>query len=86
MKLLSNLRVNFIQGYHTGHPIFLFDVYPHSFTFIYVENPRQETGLTIALVLFKYRLSIALYVDRPYTVTSRFTKALRECVHGEKKN
>lgn len=84
MKILSNIRVDFFHYYDKHHSIFLFDVYKHSFTFVYIKNPRTERGITIALIVFRYRLNLAFYIDRPYTIKSNRIKRNQEHLYEKK--
>jgi len=85
MKLLSKFpRVSLYYGVSMDYPFLLLDAYRHSFTFVTIENPRVESGVTFVAALLKFQIRVAFYIDRPYQVRSEFMKRWRERMHAKK--
>lgn len=84
MKLsLKNLRTMFFCQYSRDNPIFMFDVYTHTFTFVTIKEPRREDGIAFVLVLFKYRIHFDMYIWKPYVIKSKIMQKVREGWYGK---
>lgn len=78
-------RLMFLRYFNSEHPLFLFDIYSHTMTFVTIKEPRQEKGFTIAAVIFKYRISLSFYWEKPYVIKSKLYKKIREGWYGKEK-
>lgn len=74
----------FVWGFAAGNPLFLLDAYRHTFTFVTIENPRVESGVTFVATILKFQMSLAIYIDRPYEVRSEIMKKWRERMRAKK--
>lgn len=47
------------------HPLLMIDVYKTKFSFMTVEHPRIEKGLTFTISLFRFKILLNFYKEYP---------------------
>jgi len=85
-KLSSKLpRVSFFWDISWDNPLLLLDAYRHTFTFVTVQHPKVEKGVTFVAGILKIKFALAFYVERPYEVRSKVMQAWRAKRYGQEK-
>ena len=84
MNLISKIpRISLYWSVSYDNPILLLDIYKHKFTFVTSENPRVESGITLALSFLRLRFHLAFYIDRPFNALNAAHRKMMERVNGK---